>query len=219
MKNTISKQQKTIIWVSVALVLAASAVSNMLENQHQTNLGAANQANSSNWQMPNNSSNWQMPNNSGSNFNNNSADMNSDSIGSDAAQNQDNMPVVSSGGFGTDSGAVVGSNSSNSDMGSSAITDGYWDRQEIQDGIAHDQSNQILDQTTVQNQNTGETFQVESGSSNYYQSPSADAAMGGSGIVGVDAGGVVPSDGTQLSVVTGSDAGSSSSSSSSSAGE
>jgi hypothetical protein len=211
MKNTISKQQKTIIWVSVALVLAASAVSNMLEkNQHQTNMGYGNQANSSNWQTQNNS---------GSNFNNNSADMNSDFIGSDTMQNQDNMPSYSSGGFAGDSGAVVGSNSSNSDMGSSAITDGYWDRQEIQDGVAHDQSNQILDQTTVQNQNTGETFQVESGSSNYYQSPSADAAMGGSGIVGVDAGGVAPSDGTQLSVVTGSDATSSSSSSSSSGGE
>ena len=158
-----------------------------------------------------------MPNNSGNNFNNNT-DMNSDSIGSYTQQNQDNMPSYSSGGFGAGSGGGMGSNSSQSDMGSSAITDGYWDRQAIQDGIAHDQSNQILDQTTVQNQDTGETFQVESGSSNYYQSPSADAAMGGSGIVGVDAGGVAPSDGTQLSVVTGSDS-SSSSSSTSSGGE
>lgn len=211
MKNTINKQQKTIIWVSVALVLAASAVSNVLEkNQHQTSMGYANRTNSSNWQIPNNS---------GNNFNNNAADMNSDSIGSDTMQNQDNMPSYSNGGFGADSGAVIGSNSSNSDSGSSAITDGYWDRQAIQDGIAHDQSNQILDQTTVQNQNTGETFQVESGSSNYYQSPSADAAVGGSGIVGVDAGGVAPSDGTQLSVVTGSDSSSSGSSSSSTGGE
>ncbi len=214
MKNTISPKQKTIIWVSVALVLAASAVSNALEkNQHQTNLGYVNQPSSSNLQMPNNSSNWQMPNNSGNNFNNNS-----DTIGSNP-ENQDNMPSYSSGGFAGNQGAVMGSNPSNSDMGSSAITEGYWDRQEIQDGVAHDQSNQMLDQTTVQNQDTGETFQVESGSSNYYQSPSADAAMGGSGIVGVDAGGVAPSDGTQLSVVTGSDAGSSSSSSSSSGGE
>ncbi len=209
MKKPINKQQKTIIWVSVALVLAASAVSNILEHQRQPSAGYANQANSSNWQMPNNL---------GSNFNNN-ANMNSGATGSDETQYQDNMPVISSGGFGADSGAVTGSNSSNSDSGSSAITDGYWDRQAIQDGVAHDQSNQILDQTTVQNQDTGETFQVESGSSNYYQSPSADAAMGGSGIVGVDAGGVAPSDGTQLSVVTGSDAGSSSSSSSSSGGE
>lgn len=206
MKNTISKNQKTIIWVSVALVLAASAVSNVLEkSQHQTSMGYANQASPSNWQMPNNS---------GNNFNNN-AGMNSDFSGSDTMQNQDNMPSYSSGGFGADSGAVVGSNPSNSDMGSSAITEGYWNRQEIQDGVAHDQSNQILDQTTVQNQDTGETFQVESGSSNYYQSPSADAAMGGSGIVGVDAGGVAPSDGTQLSVVTGSDSSSSTSSTSS----
>ncbi len=208
MKNAISKNQKTIIWVSVALVLAASAVSNMLENQRQPSAGYGNQANSGNWQMPNNS---------GSNFNNNT-DMNSDSIGSYTQQNQDNMPEISSGGFAGNQGATMGSNSSNSDMGSSAITDGYWDRQEIQDGIAHDQSNQILDQTTVQNQNTGETFQVQSGSDTYYQSQSADAAMGGNGIVGVDAGGVAPSDGTQLSVVTGSDS-SSSSSSSSSGGE
>jgi hypothetical protein len=195
MKKPISKQQKTIIWVSVSLVLAASALSNVLEkNQHQTSMGYGNRPNPSNWQMQNNS---------GNNFNN-AAEMNSDSIGSDAMQNQDNMPSYSSGGFSAGSGEAMGSNSSNSDMGSSAITDGYWDRQAIQDGIAHDQSNQILDQTTVQNQNTGETFQVESGSSNYYQSPTADAAMGGSGIVGVDAGGVA-----------GSDAGSSSSSSSS----
>ncbi len=217
MKNTISKNQKTIIWVSVALVLAASAASNMLEHQRQPSAGYGNQANSNNWQMQNNSGNWQMPNNSGNNFNNN-ADMNSDSIGSYTQQNQDNMPIVSSGGFAGNQGAAMGSNSSNSDMGSSAVTDGYWDRQAIQDGIAHDQSNQILDQATVQNQDTGETFQVQSGSDSYYQSPSADAAVGGNGIVGVDAGGVAPSDGTQLSVVTGSDS-SSSSSSSSSGGE
>jgi hypothetical protein len=208
MKKPISKQQKTIIWVSVALVLAASAVSNMLENQHKPNLGYGFQANSSNWQMQNNSSNF-----------NNDADMNSDFSGSYTQQNQDNMPSYSDGGFGTGSSGAMGANSSNSDMGSSAITDGYWDRQAIQDGIARDQSNSILDQTTVRNEATGETFQTDSGSSNYYQSPSADAAMGGSGIVGVDAGGVAPSDGTQLSVVTGSDAGSSSSTTTSSGGE
>ena len=204
MKKPISKNQKTIIWVSVALVLAASAVSNVLEGQRKPSLGYGNRPSSNDWQMPSNS---------GSDVNN--ANMNdSASFGSDQTQNQDNLPSYPSGGFGSDSGAVMGSNPSNSDMGSSAITDGYWGRQAIQDGVARDQSNSILDQTTVQNQDTGETFQVESGSGNYYQSPSADAAMGGSGIVGVDAGGVAPSDGTQLSVVTGSDSSSGSSSSS-----
>jgi hypothetical protein len=212
MKNTISQKQKTIIWVSIALVLAASALSSVLENQHKTSLGFGNQPSSSNWQMQNDS---------GNNLDDNTDDMNSDSSGADAIQpNQDNMPSISSGGFGADQGVVTGSDSSSSpDLGSSAVTDGYAERQAIQDGIARDQSNNILDQTTVRNEQTGETFQTESGSDSYYQSPSVDAAAGGSGIVGVDAGATAPSDGTQLSVVTGSDSGSSSSSSTSTGGE
>jgi hypothetical protein len=51
MKNTTNKQQKTIIWVSVAFVFAASALLNVPENQHKTSLGYGNQASSSNWQI------------------------------------------------------------------------------------------------------------------------------------------------------------------------
>ena len=198
MKTTISKKQKTIIGISVALVLAASGLSNLLETQH---VGGryGNQTVSSNWQISNNPSNIQS---------NDSSDTWQQDTSSDTWQQSENMPFSSNAG-GSDQGAF-GAGSSNSDMGSDAVTSGYWERQAIQDGLARDRSNEILDQTTVQNPETGETFQTYSGSDNYYQSPSVDASSGGSGIVGVDAGGVAPSDGTQLSVVTGSDSNSSS---------
>lgn len=200
MKTTINNKQKTIIGISVALVLAASGLSNW--QTQQTGKSYGNQTVSSNWQISNNPSNSQ---------NNDPRDTWQQNNPSDRQQS-DNTPF-SSNTFGSDQGAFS-AGSSNSDMGSDAVTSGYWERQAIQDGLARDRSNEILDQTTVQNPETGETFQTYSGSDNYYQSPSVDASSGGSGIVGVEAGGVAPSDATQLSVVTGSDSNSSSASTS-----
>lgn len=103
-----------------------------------------------------------------------------------------------------------------SDFGSDAITQGYWDRQARQDGVYQGMDNQINDQVTLQNQATGERVQAEAGSDYYYQSPSVDAAMGASTVVGADAGSTVPADATPYSVVG---TGTSSTTSSSGAGE
>ena len=207
MKNTISKKQKTIIWVSVALVLAASGLSNILETQHSGSYG--NQPVSRNWQAPSNDSrNWQT-NDSGNTgqqpvLENNMPPYsgNMPNINADDVRTSNNMPT-SNNPYIADQGTMTAGGSS--DMGSGAITGGYWNRQASQDGVYRDIDNQILDQTTVRNDATGETFQTQSGGDSYVQSPSVEGAMGGSGIVGVGAGETAPSDSTPLTVVTGGD--------------
>jgi hypothetical protein len=108
-------------------------------------------------------------------------------------------------------GALSGDAGPSSD-GSDAVTQGYWDRQATQDGVIRDMDNSIKDEVTLQNPETGETMQGQAGSDQYYQSPSVDAAMGESTIVGADGGSTPPADATQLNVVTGGDSGGASSS-------
>ena len=67
----------------------------------------------------------------------------------------------------------------------------------------HDFGNYIRDENTVRDPNTGELMQVESGSDTYSKSPSVDAQTGERTIIGSDAGQTLPSDSTQLDVVTG----------------
>jgi hypothetical protein len=199
MQKTISKKQK-IILASAALVLAASGLSNLLESrqgQVRGGMRPATQYASGSWRTP-------------------SAEQRDNGFGGEDPQDtgqqfQDGAPSYANGSFDAGQGATTNGGAGVSDMGSGAVTDGYWDRQASQDGVYRDMDNQIRDQVTVQNQTTGDTFQADAGSDNYYQSPSADSQMGAQTIVGVDAGGTAPSDGTQLSVVTGSDAGATSS--------
>ena len=114
----------------------------------------------------------------------------------------------SSDGFFPDAGYAAGMNPSinaepltGSDMGDDAVTQGYWDRQADQDRTIQGIDNEIKDQVTLENPDTGEQMQADAGSNTYYQSPSVDSEMGQSTIVGTDGGSSLPADATQLNVV------------------
>ena len=212
MNKTMTQKQKIILG-AVALVLAISGLSSLMEsrqgqggmragqfgsnqygyNSRQDNSGqyasgqyASGQDGSDSWQAPN-------------------ADQGT-------GQFQDGMPAYPNGSYDAGQGAMANGGAS-PDMGSDAVTNGYWDRQATQDGVMRDMDNQIKDQVTLQNPTTGETMQGDAGSDNYYQSPTVDNQMGAQTIVGADAGATPPSDATQLSVVTGSDSSAASTSS------
>ncbi len=102
---------------------------------------------------------------------------------------------------GIDSSSTDSSNPDSSDATSDGIIQRYNDAQQSEDRVFQGQDNSIKDEVTLQNPDTGEVTQGQAGSSNYYQSPSVDGAMGESTIIGTDGGSAPPADATQLNVV------------------
>ncbi len=214
-------QKQKIILGAVALVLAISGLSSLMESrqgqggmragQYGSNQYGSGQYNSRQYNSgqygpgQDGSDSWQAPN-----ADQGSAGQFQD--GAPAYPTQDGMPAYPNGSYDAGQGAMANGGAS-PDMGSDAVTNGYWERQATQDGVMRDMDNQIKDQVTLRNPTTGETMQGDAGSDNYYQSPTVDNQMGAQTIVGADAGATPPSDSTQLSVVTGSDSGAASTSS------
>ena len=61
---------------------------------------------------------------------------------------------------------------------SSIISDGYWSRQAVDDDVARKRSNAILGLTDLVDEETGETYKVESGSNYYWSRPGGGTVVG-----------------------------------------